>query len=261
MNYESLENMVPVIYHARVQAKLEKGSRSIGKDTIKLQNKNWEKNEIFHRFLRIYEEFVHDFILPQFQEYGGILYQAIPTLRVVFPGSVAPVKPHKDADYWHDSNEINYWVPLVPVAGSNSLWSESEPGKGFLPFSHFGLTNLIGDFHSFDLDGSAGELMRFYGNRCQHYTTENSSTTCRVSFDFRVIPASLFRLNSRAQLPTGELSRESFDPLEESSSPSESSQPTHSSYIDDESLKKLALRGAKPLLEGKYYSRMMISES
>jgi ribosomal protein S17E len=130
-NYESLENMIPVIYHARIQAKMEKGSRSIGKEIIKVQNKNWDKNEIFHRFLVIYEEFVHDFILPQFQEYGGILYQAVPTLRVVFPGSVAPVKPHKDADYWHDSNELNYWVPLVPVAGSNSLWSESEPGKGY----------------------------------------------------------------------------------------------------------------------------------
>lgn len=131
-NHYPLETMVPMIYHARVQAKMEKGSGGVGKHIIKQQNKNWEKNQILKKFLKIYQEFVRDFILPQFQEYGGILYQAVPTLRVVFPGSVAPVKPHKDADYWHDSNEINFWVPLVPVSGANSLWSESEPGKGLV---------------------------------------------------------------------------------------------------------------------------------
>ena len=34
--------------------------------------------------------------------------------------------------------------------------------------------------------------MRFYGNECMHYTTENTTPVTRVSFDFRVIPAKLF---------------------------------------------------------------------
>jgi hypothetical protein len=284
MNHYPLETMPPVIYHARVQAKIEKGSGHVGKQAIKSQNKNWQKNQSMKKFLRIYQDFLRDFILPQFHDYGGILYQTVPTLRVVYPGSVAPVKPHKDADYWHDSNEINYWVPLVPVSGSNSLWSESEPGKGFCDLSSHPHSTYIappvGDFHSFDLDGTAGELMRFYGNGCQHYTTENETTTCRVSFDFRVIPASLFRLNSdletidqggAAKRKIDEIgtdhddhSEEKIDTLNTRDDTSlcilntEQSQSPRKKFIDDESLKKLALRGAKPLLEGKYYSRMML---
>ena len=51
---------------------------------------------------------------------------------------------------------------------------------------------IVGDFHSFDLKGTQGQLMRFYGNECMHYTTENTTPVTRVSFDFRVIPAKLF---------------------------------------------------------------------
>jgi hypothetical protein len=142
----------------------------------------------------------------------------------------------------------------------------------------------LGDFHSFDLDGSAGELMRFYGNRCQHYTTENTATTCRVSFDFRVIPASLFRLNPdlnlSVEIETEDQTRTDVDPsrakrkISEITDDNENEEKAESSshrvddeerlsqrtnrFLDDESLKKLALRGAKPLLEGKYYSRMML---
>lgn len=114
------------------------------------------------------------------------------------------------------------------------------------------MTLVLGDFHSFDIDGSAGELMRFYGNRCLHYTTENTTDTCRVSFDFRVIPASLFRLNMPSTI-SSEVPCSSSD-----GDGTEESQQERKTFLDDESLKKLAVRGAKPLLEGKYYQRMMV---
>jgi hypothetical protein len=60
--------------------------------------------------------------------------------------------------------------------------------------------------------------MRFYGNRCRHYTKQNTTTSCRVSIDFRVTPARLF------SAPLGVVNK--------------------------------ATRGAKPLLEGQYYARM-----
>ena len=67
-------------------------------------------------------------------------------------------------------------VPLCPVKGANSLWSESAPGRG--------------DYAAFEAD--AGHAVRFWGNRCRHYTVPNDSDQTRVSFDFRVIPERLF---------------------------------------------------------------------
>ena len=94
----------------------------------------------------------------------AVLYQKKPILRVVLPGSVPPSELHCDADYFHDANEINFWVrtsylsllasyilpltsyflhpklcddqvPITPVWGSNSLWAESAAGVGdFAPF-------------------------------------------------------------------------------------------------------------------------------
>ena len=60
--------------------------------------------------------------------------------------------------------------------GSNTLWSESSPGAG--------------DYAAFE--AGPGKAIRFYGNRCRHYTLENETDGTRVSFDFRVIPRHLF---------------------------------------------------------------------
>ena len=60
--------------------------------------------------------------------------------------------------------------------GNNSLISESSPG--------------LGDFHAFE--ASPGEFVKFYGNRCWHYTVANDTDITRVSFDIRVVPFELF---------------------------------------------------------------------
>ena len=127
-------------------------------------------------FMDLYRKFVHEWVLPQFGD-GPLLYQRKPILRVVMPGSVAPTALHCDADYFHSENELNFWVPLVAVDVSNSLYCESAPGAG--------------DYSPFVSSGK-GEAVRFYGNRCRHYTTANDAETTRVSFDFRVIPQALF---------------------------------------------------------------------
>ena len=101
-------------------------------------------------------------------------YQRRPTFRVHLAGSAAQGIPHADGlqPYNHQPNEVNAWVPLTPVFGSNSLTSESEPG--------------LGDFHPFE--AMPGQFISFYGNRCWHYTVPNETDTTRVSFDFRVVP-------------------------------------------------------------------------
>jgi hypothetical protein len=133
-----VESMLPVVYHARIQAKLEKGARGLekgnraeGKRIIKAQKKHWHKNQTFQKFLSIYKSYVRECIFPQFSDYGtDVLYQAEPILRVVFPESVPSAKLHTDSEFWHQCNEVNYWVPLTDVSGANTLWSESTPGQG-----------------------------------------------------------------------------------------------------------------------------------
>ena len=138
------------------------------------QARTWKQSEEWTTFQRLYERFVEEWIMPQF---GGsdLLVQAEPVLRCVLPGSVSPCKPHCDADYYHDPSEVNYWVPLTHVSGANSLWVETSPGAS--------------DFQP--IEACFGQAVRFYGNRCNHFTVPNTSGRTRISFDFRVLPASL----------------------------------------------------------------------
>lgn len=96
--------------------------------------------------------------------------------------------PHADglAPYNHQPAEVNVWVPLTAVGGSNSLVSESSPG--------------LGDFHSFT--AKPGEFIKFYGNRCWHYTVRNTTQITRVSFDIRVVPFELFDAEARGPSKT-----------------------------------------------------------
>ena len=132
-----------------------------------------------YRFLDAYRRFINEVIAPYVGDPAGLVYQAMPTLRVHLPGTGKPlIRKHNDAEYFHQPNEINVWLPLTRTFGSNTLWAESVPGRG--------------DFHPFSLNG-AGEVLLFYGNKCMHYTLANHTNATRVSFDFRVVPRSLFQ--------------------------------------------------------------------
>jgi hypothetical protein len=58
---------------------------------------------------------------------------------------------------------------LQDVGGSNTLHLESEPGKQ--------------DFRPLTMRN--GQLCKFFGYSCHHYTVANTSESTRVSFDFR----------------------------------------------------------------------------
>lgn len=100
-----------------------------------------------------------------------VAYQKDPTFRVVLPSGQQLGYRHCDADYHHPPAEINWWIPLTSVSDSNTLHTESLPGRG--------------DFAPVNLE--YGQALRFYGNLCCHYTIPNVSDTCRVSFDMRVL--------------------------------------------------------------------------
>merc|ERR1712113_957712 len=83
---------------------------------------------------------------------------------------------HCDADYRrHFNGELNFWLPLTNVFGTNTLWLESAPGRG--------------DFRPMVLE--PGEFLRFNGYECRHYTVKNETDASRVSFDWRMIPSEL----------------------------------------------------------------------
>jgi hypothetical protein len=158
-------------------------------------------------FLREYRRFVADVIVPLVDDRGmGVIFQCPPTLRVVLPSERATGKPHRDSEYiGHEPAEVNFWVPLVDVYGSNTLQTESEPGKGdFRPIELAGPPAA----HTATATGSggegegagggaaaAGEFLRFNGSYCSHHTLPNQTDVTRVSFDFRVIPRSFWHDN------------------------------------------------------------------
>ena len=181
----------PALRRAQVQAQV--GGRITKEERKLARSRAWrfDRSTEWRTFMDVYQRFITDWVVPQFGV--PLLYQRKPILRCVLPGSVAPTQLHCDADYFHDSNEVNFWVPLTHCSGATSLWSESAPG--------------LGDYA--DFVAGPGEAVRFYGNRCRHYTIPNNSDRVRVSFDFRVIPQPLFKPPS---LLASTLSKHALDP-------------------------------------------------
>lgn len=90
------------------------------------------------------------------------------------PGTLAAV--HTDGDYGHPKGEVNFLLPVTQTYGTNSLFVEGTQGQG--------------DFKPFDLN--YGEMMQWNGNGHRHCSPRNISNHTRVSFDFRVIPGSMW---------------------------------------------------------------------
>lgn len=120
-----------------------------------------------------YEMFIRHEIFPLI---GGdkLVYQKFPTFRIHFPDNKVVSEWHCDGQdgYNHPKGEINIWLPLTVAFNTNTIWTESEPG--------------LKDFHPIDID--YGQYLMFNGNECVHGNKINTTTLCRVSFDFRVIP-------------------------------------------------------------------------
>ena len=53
-------------------------------------------------------------------------YQAKPSLRVQVPGAKG-IRFHRDVEYMHQTGEVNWWLPITPTYGSNTLMLESAP--------------------------------------------------------------------------------------------------------------------------------------
>ena len=125
-------------------------------------------------FLSVYRAFVKHLLDI---EAGAYLYQAVPSFRVHLPGNVATGNFHKDSDFNHPHEEINYLVALTPMHNSSSVWIESEPGAN--------------DFMPVEL--RVGQYLRFHGADLMHGSVPNVTGQTRVSFDFRILPKAAYR--------------------------------------------------------------------
>ena len=120
---------------------------------------------------------------------ASVAYQKDPTFRVVLPSGEQVGYRHCDADYHHPPAEVNWWIPLTSVHTSNSLFTESTPGKGDFRSVEMEYGQALRQILIFiiNLDLLYCLLFRFYGNLCCHYTVPNTTDSTRVSFDLRVL--------------------------------------------------------------------------
>lgn len=131
---------------------------------------------------RTYRDFVCAVVAPHVAaEYDGgdcdeLVFQAVPALRVTPPSANAAGQRHRDSGYGHQPSQTNFWLPLSPARGSNTLWVEGLDGTS-------AATPLEGDF---------GTLHRFHGHALYHFTKPNDTGATRVSLDFRVCPGADF---------------------------------------------------------------------
>jgi hypothetical protein len=132
--------------------------------------KNKKKNS---GFLNVFDNFVLSLSKNIFKE--DLVYQSRPTLRVNFPNNKAVGDWHRDREYNHPLEEINIWVPITKSINTNTIWIESQFDK-----NDYGPVNTnYGQFIMFD-------------SGLKHGNKLNTENKTRISFDFRVIPKSLY---------------------------------------------------------------------
>jgi len=151
--------------------------------------------DVRKRFNATLHTFVRGVVAPLLRvDADSVAYQHSPTLRIAYPCGKVLGHPHRDYEYHRQPGELNFWLPLTRVFGSNTLHIESKPGAG--------------DFHPLEL--SFGRGVRFWGNQVSHYCVANDSGTTRVSIDFRAIALHNFNpdyidgLGRRSRLRLGE---------------------------------------------------------
>ena len=118
----------------------------------------------------VYDSFIKEFIQPIIGK--EILYQKIPTFRVHQPDNLAVATFHRDGDYSHSKDEINFYLPLTKAWGNNTIWTETERDKKDLQ----------------SINAEVGEIWKWDGANLLHGNKLNDTGHSRVSVDFRILP-------------------------------------------------------------------------
>jgi hypothetical protein len=122
----------------------------------------------------LYREFARTVVTELVGE--SVRYQHVPNWRIQLPGRHGVGSYHRDRSGGHNPCEITFWVPLTDLRAENSLWIESSEGAE--------------DFRGHPM--RYGQMLVFDSANLMHGNQRNASERTRVSFDFRVIPESLY---------------------------------------------------------------------
>ena len=174
---ENLHNIIPKKYIPNNLIKSKNSQKpEIYKYLYKIDKAyDLKKKKKTSKFFKTYNKFVKHLSKNVFKE--TLIYQERPTLRVMFPNNVAVSEFHRDSDsnYNHPVEENNVWVPLTSSLNSNTIWMESKYNK-----KNYKPVNLnYGQYLIFD-------------SGLKHGNVINKEEKTRLSFDFRVIPYSVW---------------------------------------------------------------------
>lgn len=128
-------------------------------------------------FYRVYHDFIKWFVEPLVGE--SVVFQKVPTFRIQMPDNKGVGAKHKDSDYSHSTDEINFVVPLTEMKDTTAI-------------------------HTADgaIDIRADEVLIFDGANIEHWNEINKEGYSRVSFDFRVIPKSKYEPSKKKSINT-----------------------------------------------------------
>tara|TARA_B100000003_G_C10913836_1_gene364339 strand:- start:300 stop:1010 length:711 start_codon:yes stop_codon:yes gene_type:complete len=153
---------------------------------------NLKKRDESSSFLKSFDKFIFFLANDIFKE--SLVYQARPTLRIMFPNNKAVGDFHRDREYNHPIEEINIWVPITKSNNTNTIWIESNFDK-----NDYSPMNLeYGQFLIFD-------------SGLKHGNKINLENKTRMSFDFRIIPYSIWQKKSIKENKVSADSKMSFE--------------------------------------------------
>ena len=187
---EELHKIVPVEMTALDHGELNEVSRRL-----------YEQSD---QFLDTYRRFVRDFLADAVVG-EACAFQATPTVRCHFPnqdGFDWHPRYHSDIMLGHPPQELNVWLPVTDVSGSNSMRIAGRTGsKRVVRDSGFAFPDFAAgvqenaelrgacDAASAPVEMPYGEVLLF-DPQCLHCTQFNTSDRTRISLDFRIISVS-----------------------------------------------------------------------
>ena len=136
-------------------------------------------------FKDLYEDFIKTYVAPELD--AKVINQAKPTFRVHMHDNLGVGEFHRDSDYEHPLEEINFLVPVTEAIDTSTVWIESE-------------TDLA-DYAPINL--KYGECLVFRGGLLTHGNKINKTGKSRISFDFRVIPEKFFKPSAGSSINSG----------------------------------------------------------
>jgi hypothetical protein len=174
-------------------------SKKDKKYNTELKELGKDRNSIFYddyhkfidaddRFNKIYNSFINEHIKPIYGIDDKVVVQKTPNLRISFPKLAALGKRveenekdniiglHKDSDFGHHEEEINFIIPITDMFETNSIYYE--------PFSN---SDLPKDQY-INLNIKTSEYLTVKFNQLLHYNKINETGVTRISLDFRIIP-------------------------------------------------------------------------